>query len=103
MGGGAMGGAGGGFAGAGQGAGVAVCGGACGGYDEATILTYVGPGGNYVAETNYKYVGKGAGEFEAVLVPTNYKQGYFYCVVAFALVAVVIYLLNPMAPTTTTT
>merc|ERR1711972_150195 len=27
----------------------------------------------------------------------------FYCVVAFALVAVIIYLLNPMAPTTTTT
>merc|ERR1712186_312620 len=33
----------------------------------------------------------------------NIKPGYFYCVVAFALVAVVIYLLNPMAPTTTTT
>merc|ERR1712087_558521 len=45
----------------------------------------------------------GAGEFEMVTVPTNIKPGYFYCVVAFALVAVVIYLLNPMAPTTTTT
>merc|ERR1711948_224948 len=57
----------------------------------------------YSAETTYKYVGKGAGEFEMVTVPTNIKPGYFYCVVAFALVAVVIYLLNPMAPTTTTT
>merc|ERR1712187_997596 len=59
--------------------------------------------GDYQAETTYKYVGKGAGEFEMVTVPTNIKPGYFYCVVAFALVAVVIYLLNPMAPTTTTT
>ena len=57
----------------------------------------------YAAETTYKYVGKGAGEFETVTVPTNIKPGYFYCVVAFALVAVVVYLLNPMAPTTTTT
>merc|ERR1712187_406235 len=43
------------------------------------------------------------GEFEMVTVPTNIKPGYCYCVVAFALVAIVIYLLNPMAPTTTTT
>merc|ERR1711933_475593 len=87
----------------GGGGGGAACGGACGGYDEQTILSYVGPGGDYQAETTYKYVGKGAGEFEMVTVPTNYKQGYFYCVVAFVLVAVVIYLMNPMAPTTTTT
>merc|ERR1711979_182884 len=89
--------------GAACGAGGAACGGACGSYDETTILSYVGPGGDYCVETTYKYVGKGAGEFEMVTVPTNYKPGYFYCVVAFALIAVVIYLLNPMAPTTTTT
>merc|ERR1719188_1234507 len=102
-GGGMAGGAGAGGAIAGGGAGIAACGGACGSYDETTILSYVGPGGDYCAETTYKYVGKGAGEFEMVTVPTNYKPGYFYRVVAFALVAVVIYLLNPMAPTTTTT
>merc|ERR1711972_1126566 len=67
------------------------------------VLSYCGKGGDYQAETTYKYVGKGAGEFEMVTVPTNIKPGYCYCVVAFALVAVVIYLLNPMAPTTTTT
>merc|ERR1712187_238233 len=73
------------------------------GYDETTVLSYVGKGGDYQAETTYKYVGKGAGEFEMVTVPTNIKPGYCYCVVAFLLVAVVVYLLNPSAPTSTTT
>merc|ERR1719436_1667925 len=88
--------------GAGAGGGAAG-GGACGSYDETTVLSYVGNGGDYAAETTYKYVGKGAGEFEMVTVPTNFKQGYCYCLVAVVLVGVVVFLLNPLAPTTTTT
>merc|ERR1719401_262547 len=68
------------------------------------MLSYVGTGsGDYVAETSYKFVGKGAGEFEMVSVPTNYKQGYWFCLVAVAIVGVVVFFLNPFAPTTTTT
>merc|ERR1719254_327100 len=101
--GGIAGGAGGGaIAGGGAAGGGAACGGACGGYDETSVLSYVGQGGDWSAETTYKYVGKGAGEFEMVAVPTNIKQGWCYCVVAVSLVGVVLYLLMS-TPTTTTT
>merc|ERR1719413_299118 len=102
--GGIAGGAAGGAAGGGiaAGGGAAACGGACGGYDETTVLSYCGNGGDWSAETTYKYVGKGAGEFEMVTVPTNIKQGWCYCVVAVGLVGVVLYLLTS-SPTTTTT
>merc|ERR1719230_1710994 len=105
MGGGAMGGVAGGAGAAGGGAacGAAACGGACGGYDETCVLSYVGQGGDYCAETTYKYVGMGAGEFQMVTVPTNFRQGWCYCVLAVSLIAVVIFLMNPSAPTTTTT
>merc|ERR1719291_996692 len=94
--------AGGAVAGGGAAGGVAACGGACGGYDEACVLSYVGQGGDWSAETTYKYVGKGAGEFEMVTVPTNFRQGWCYCVVAVGLVAAVLYFLMS-SPTTTTT
>merc|ERR1719254_469210 len=101
--GGIAGGAGGGaVAGGGAAGGAAACGGACGGYDETTVLSYCGQGGDWAAETTYKYVGKGAGEFEMVTVPTNIRQGWCYCVVAVGLVGVVLYLLTS-SPTTTTT
>merc|ERR1712061_833721 len=87
----------------GGGAGGAACGGACGSYDETTVLSYCGNGGDYSAETTYKYVGKGAGQFEMVTVPTNIKPGYCYCVVGIVLVAVIAYLLLGSPPTTTTT
>merc|ERR1711897_77377 len=59
-------------------------------------------GGDWNAETTYKYVGRGAGEFEMVTVPTNFRQGWCYCVVAVGLVGAVLYLLTS-SPTTTTT
>ena len=36
---------------------------ACGRGPGSTILSYVGPGGDYAQETTYRYVGAGAGEF----------------------------------------
>jgi len=84
------------------GGGAAACGGACGGYDETTVLSYVGAGGDYIAETNYKYVGQGAGEFQMVTVPTNFRQGWCYCAVAVSLVVAVVFLLIPSDTVTTT-
>merc|ERR1719145_537352 len=42
------------------------CGSGVGG---GTILSYVGPGGDYAQETTYRYVGAGAGEFGVVRIP----------------------------------
>merc|ERR1719401_1358531 len=83
--------------------GASACGGACGGYDETNVLSYVGQGGDYSAETTYKYAGAGAGQFEMVTVPTNIRYGWCYCLLPTLLIALLLYLFNPSAASTTTT
>jgi len=65
-------------------------------------MTYVGGGGSYTVETNYKYVGAGAGEFSYV---TPKKTNIMLCCglgVAVLAVIVVVLLLLPGGVSTTT-
>jgi len=84
----------------GTGCGGAACGIAAGG--ETTILSYVGQGGNWQAETTYKYVGGGAGNFEMVQVPTKwYSYAWLWLTVPVFLI--LIWIFFPQETTTTTT
>merc|ERR1719203_2644399 len=97
-GGGIVGGGGGGSAGAGCGGCAASCQGSGPG-----VMTWVGLGGDYVAETSYKYVGKGAGEF-AVAKPKITINWAMACGVGGLLLLLVLLLvLFWPGPTTTTT
>merc|ERR1719356_2343261 len=80
------------------------CGSGAGG---GRILSYVGPGGDYVQETSYKYVGMGAGEFGAVRIP---GRGPNCCLclliplgLSLLLLPFLLYLASPDTSTTTTT
>mmetsp|Transcript_63457 Transcript_63457/g.166237 ORF Transcript_63457/g.166237 Transcript_63457/m.166237 type:complete len:341 (+) Transcript_63457:58-1080(+) len=45
--------------------------------DRSNMITYVGPGGAYKAEVNYKYVGHGAGDYDTVKT----RRGINWCCV----------------------
>merc|ERR1711963_208341 len=55
------------------------------GYDTTGVLSYVGAGGDYKQETTYTYVGQGAGDFEMVPVPTNFRPNWCVCIIPLAL------------------
>merc|ERR1719188_2124063 len=85
----------------GVGVGCGGCGVACGGdVEEAAVLSYVGTGGNWQAETTYKYVGGGAGNFEMVMVPTKWYSNLWFLLLAIPLALL---LLWKGSETTTTT
>jgi len=87
------------------GAGGAGCGGGCGGgYDDTTVLSYVGTGqGEYIAETSYKYVGKGAGDIQMVEVPTKVAAGWGKWLIVIPLILAILWLLFPYLSSDTTT
>jgi len=75
-----------------------------GGYDNTTVLSYVGYGqGEYVAETSYKYVGKGAGDIQMVDVPTRVGVGWCKWLIVIPMLLVVLWLGLPYMSTDTTT
>merc|ERR1719450_605241 len=75
-----------------------------GGYDEAGVLSFVGPGmGEYRASTIYTYVGKGAGDIEMVMVPTKIRGNWCYCLVMIPLTLLLLWMLMPMISEDTTT
>jgi len=79
------GGGGGGFdCGCGPGQSCATCGAGCGVGEQTNVLSYVGAGGDYSAETTYKYVGAGAGDFSVVSVPTSLPN-YCWCIIPILL------------------
>merc|ERR1719310_799470 len=81
------------------------CTGACGG-GGSTILSYVGPGGDYVQETTYRYVGMGAGEFGVIRIP---GRGPSCCLIiiplglCLLLLPLLLFAMAPGSTTTTTT
>jgi len=76
----------------------------CGGYDENTVLSYVGCGqGEYVAETSYRYVGKGAGDIDMVTVPSKVGAGWFKWLLLIPLLLAILWLGLPMLSSDTTT
>jgi len=80
----------------------------CGtGYDTTGVLSYVGAGGDYRQETTYKYVGQGAGDFEVVAVPTNFRSNICLCIIPLLLllllVPLLLYLLPQLSSTPATT
>jgi len=96
--------------------GVSCAGGACGGgggcaeagcgggYNDTTVLSYVGCGqGEYVAETTYKYVGKGAGDIQMVDVPTKVGAGWCKWLILIPMLLVILWLGLPMLSSDTTT
>merc|ERR1712056_163971 len=83
--------------------------GGCGpGYDTTGVLSYVGAGGDYKQETTYSYVGQGAGDFEMVPVPTNFRPNWWVCIIPMLLLVLLVpfllYLLPQLSsePVTTT-
>merc|ERR550532_9012 len=77
------------------GAGGAGCGTA---YDTTGVLSYVGAGGDYRQETNYRYVGQGAGDFEMVAVPTNFRTNICVCLIPLLLLLLLLPLLLYLLP-----
>jgi len=65
------------------------------------VMTFVGAGGDYVTETSYKYVGKGAGIYSMV-TPKRSLVGYYICVISVVVLVVLAVLLWPKDTTTTT-
>merc|ERR1712224_611127 len=77
-------------AGCGAGCAEAGCG---GGYNDTTVLSYVGTGqGEYIAETSYKYVGKGAGDIQMVDVPTRVGMGWCKWLITIPMILVIFWL-----------
>merc|ERR1719411_2390789 len=82
-------------------------GGACGmggagcgtSYDTTGVLSYVGAGGDYKQETTYRYVGQGAGDFEMVGVPTNFRSNICVCIIPLLLLLLLLPLLLYLLPT----
>merc|ERR1712066_976093 len=68
------------------------------GYDTTGVLSYVGTGGDYKQETTYKYVGQGAGDFEMVAVPTNFRSNWCMCLVPLLLLLLLLPLLLYLLP-----
>merc|ERR1712176_121047 len=67
------------------------CGAGCGpSHDTSGVLNYVGAGGDYMAQTSYSYVGRGAGDFEMVSIPTNFRPNICMCVVPVALLLLLV-------------
>merc|ERR550539_876110 len=85
----------GGGCGTGCGAGGAGCGTS---YDTTGVLSYVGAGGDYRQETTYRYVGQGAGDFEMVAVPTNFRSNWCVCIIPFLLLLLLLPLLLYLLP-----
>merc|ERR1712176_1746636 len=80
----------------------------CGpGYDTTGVLSYVGAGGDYKQEATYSYVGQGAGDFEMVPVPTNFRPNWCVCIIPlvllFLLVPFLLYLLPQLSSEPVTT
>jgi hypothetical protein len=77
----------------------AACG--AGGYTTAT-MSYVGGGlGEYTQETTYKYVGRGAGEFGILHVPSGGRPNYCLCIVPLLLLLIPVFFLFSSSSTTT--
>merc|ERR1712038_1856540 len=75
----------------------------CGtGYDTTGVLSYVGAGGDYRQETTYKYVGQGAGDFEMVAVPTNFRTNCCACIIPLLLLLLLLPLLLYLLPALST-
>merc|ERR1712207_94372 len=71
----------------------------CGtGYDTTGALSYVGAGGDYRQETTYKYAGQGAGDFEVVAVPTNFRSNICLCIIPLLLLLLLVPLLLYLLP-----
>lgn len=81
--------------GGGCGAGGAGCGTS---YDTTGVLSYVGAGGDYKQETTYRYVGQGAGDFEMVGVPTNFRSNICVCIIPLLLLLLLVPLLLWLLP-----
>lgn len=80
-------------------------GGCLGQRDPSGVMTFVGDGGDYVTDTSYRYVGRGAGQFQ-ILSPSRVGYGRLGCCLCLALVAVIGLvaapgLRNPGTPSTT--
>merc|ERR1712151_54637 len=71
------------------------------------VLSYVGAGGDYKQETTYSYVGQGAGDFEMVPVPTNFRNNFCVCIIPLLalllLVPLLLYLLPQLSSEPVTT
>merc|ERR1712056_67619 len=67
-------------------------------YDTTRVLSYVGAGGDYKQETTYKYVGQGAGDFEMVGVPTNFRSNICVCIIPLLLLLLLIPFLLYLLP-----
>jgi len=88
----------------GCGCGVGGCGGCgadCSVAGGPATMTFVGGGGDYIVETNYKYVGQGAGIYSMV-APRRSYLGVVACVSTLLLLALLLFLLWPRTLTTTT-
>jgi len=86
---------------AGGGCGVAGCGADCSVVSGPAVMSFVGTGGDYIVETNYKYVGNGAGIY-SVVAPRKSYLGVVACVSTLLLLALLLFLLWPRTVTTTT-
>jgi hypothetical protein len=85
-----------------EGCGIAEAG--CGGVDTTSVVSYVGYGaGEYIAETSYKFVGKGAGDIQFVDVPTRPGVGWCKWLLVIPMVVVIIMLMPNISSETTTT
>merc|ERR1719411_401467 len=81
-------------------------GGACGAggagcgtsYDTTGVLSYVGAGGDYKQDTTYRYVGQGAGDFEMVGVPTNFRSNILVCIIPLLLLLLLVPFLLYLLP-----
>lgn len=83
-------------------------GGCGGGVEEKTVVSYVGTGGDWQAETTYKFVGGGRGDVEMVSVPISTgppRWCYCWLVVSALLLALaaLLWVLWTAAPQTTMT
>merc|ERR1719491_168466 len=67
-------------------------------YDTTGVLSYVGAGGDYKQEANYRYVGQGAGDFEMVGVPTNFRSNICVCLIPMLLLLLLIPFLLYLLP-----
>merc|ERR1719220_1144432 len=67
-------------------------------YDTTGVLSYVGNGGDYKQETTYRYVGQGAGDFEMVGVPTNFRSNICVCMIPLLMLLLLVPLLLYLLP-----
>merc|ERR1719188_1996163 len=79
--------------------GCAGCG--CADVEEAAVLSYVGYGGQWKAETTYTYVGNGAGDFDMGRVPTRRWANWCWALLAIPVVLALLFLRTTETTTTT--